>query len=143
MVNILQSFFGEIKTCILEKFGIEFRVGVFDIDFEVIKEFISHKKNFIAPSKYPIIEQDISIIASMDLEYGEIEKFIKRFSNLIKNIVLIDVFRGKQIEKGKIAYLIRYDASDDSRTLTMKEVNELRDRLIIELNKNFGIVLRG
>ncbi len=137
------GFFGEIKTGILEEFGLEFRVGVFDIDFEVIKEFISHKKNFIAPSKYPIIEQDISIIASMDLEYGEIEKFIKRFSNLIKNIALIDIYRGKQIEKGKIAYLIRYDASDDSRTLTMKEVNELRDRLLIELNKNFGIILRG
>jgi phenylalanyl-tRNA synthetase beta chain len=137
------GFLGEIKTDIVKEFGLEFRVGVFDIDFEVIKEFVSHKKTFTAPSKYPIIEQDISIIASIDLEYGEIEKFIKKFSELVKNIVLIDIYRGKQIEKGKIAYLIRYDASDDSRTLTMKEVNELRDRLVTQLNKNFGIVLRG
>ncbi|MHB1665416.1 MAG: phenylalanine--tRNA ligase subunit beta-related protein, partial [bacterium] len=100
-------------------------------------------KTFNAPTKYPIIEQDISIIAPSGIEYGEIEKFIKKFSNLIKNVVLIDIYKGKQIEKDKIAYLIRYDASDIAKTLTMKEVNELRDRLVSELNKNFGIILRG
>ncbi len=137
------GFFGEIKIDVLKEFDLDSRVGVFDIDLETIKEFISHKKTFNAPSKYPIIEQDISIIAPTGIEYGEIEKFIKKFSNLIKNVVLIDIYKGKQIEKDKIAYLIRYDASDIAKTLTMKEVNELRDQLVNELNKNFGIILRG
>ncbi len=137
------GIFGEIKENILKEFDIDYKIGIFDMDMDAVKEYISSKKVFTPLSKYPLIEQDISIISNNDTPYGKIEKFIKGFSGLIKNVRLIDIYKGKQVESGKVAYLIRYDASESSRTLTMQEVNILRDSLIKELNKEFGIVLRG
>lgn len=134
---------GEIKKEILDEFKIEHKVFVFEFDIDFIRDFISYKKSFIQPNKYPEIEQDISIIAEQDTEYASIEKFIKGYSKLIKNVRLADIYRGKQIEEGKISFLIRYDAAADDRTLTMEEANLLRDDLIKELNVSFGITLRG
>ena len=137
------GIFGEIKREILEEFKIDCKTFVFNIDIDCLKEFISLKKTFIPLSKYPEIEQDISIIADSNIEYGSIEKYIKDFSGLIKNVRLMDIYKGKQIEEGKISFLIRYDAISDNRTLIMEEVNLLRDNLIKELNSRFGITLRG
>ena len=137
------GIFGEIKRNILEEFGIEYKTFVFNIDLDSLKEFISLKKAFVIPPKYPAIEQDISIIADSNIEYGSIEKYIKGFSELIRNVRLADIYTGKQIEEGKVSFLIRYDAIAGDRTLTMEEVNLLRDNLLKELGSLFGIILRG
>ncbi|MHB8231354.1 MAG: phenylalanine--tRNA ligase subunit beta [bacterium] len=134
---------GEIKKEILGEFKLEHKVFAFELDIDFIKDFISYKKSFIQPNRYPEIEQDISIVAEQDIEYASIEKFIKGFSALIKNVRLVDIYRGKQIEEGKISFLMRYDAAAEDRTLTMEEANLLRDGLIKELNIRFGIVLRN
>jgi phenylalanyl-tRNA synthetase beta chain len=136
------GIFGEIKKEILDEFKIESKVFAFEFDLDNIKEYISNKKTFIPPNRYPEIEQDISIVCDKSIEYASIEKLIKGYSALIKNVRLEDVYTGKQIDEGKISFLIRYDAIADDRTLTMEEVNELRDGLINELNNRFGITLR-
>ncbi len=136
------GIFGEIKKDILDEFKIDTKVFAFEFDIDYIKDFISDKKSFIQPDKYPEIEQDISIVADKNIEYATIEKFIKGFSGLIKNVRLADVYTGKQIGGGQISFLIRYDAIADDRTLAMEEVNLLRDGLVKELNSRFGITLR-
>jgi phenylalanyl-tRNA synthetase beta chain len=133
---------GEIKKEILDEFKIESKVFAFELDLDHIKEYISNKKTFIPPTRYPEIEQDISIVCDRSIEYASVEKLIKGYSALIKNVRLEDVYTGKQIDEGKISFLIRYDAIADDRTLTMEEVNELRDGLVSELNNRFGITLR-
>ncbi len=136
------GIFGEIKKEILDEFKIESKVFAFEFDLDHIKEYISNKKTFTPPNRYPEIEQDISIVCDKNIEYASIEKLIKGYSALIKNVRLEDIYTGKQIDEGKISFLIRYDAIADDRTLTMEEVNELRDGLIKELNNRFGITLR-
>ncbi len=136
------GIFGEIKKEILDEFKIESKVFAFEFDLDCIKEYISNKKTFTPPNRYPEIEQDISIVCDKSIEYASVEKLIKGYSALIKNVRLEDVYTGKQIEEGKISFLIRYDAIADDRTLTMEEVNELRDGLINEMNNRFGITLR-
>ncbi|HEC24450.1 MAG TPA: hypothetical protein ENI54_00310, partial [bacterium] len=136
------GIFGEIKKGFLEEFKLDYRVFVFNLDMDYIKDFISLKRSFVRPGRYPEIEQDISIIVDSGIEYASIEKYIKGFSGLIKNVKLADVYRGKQIKEGKISFLIRYDAMSPNRTLTMEEVNLLRDNLIRELNVRFGVTLR-
>ncbi len=137
------GIFGEIRREILEEFKIESKVFIFELDLDFIKDFISLRKSFIPPNKYPEIEQDISIVADSGIAYASIEKSIKGFSGLIKNVRLADVYRGRQIEEGKISFLIRYDMIAEDRTLTMEEVNLLRDELLKELNAVFGISLRN
>jgi phenylalanyl-tRNA synthetase beta chain len=135
--------FGEIKKEILDEFKIEHKVFAFEFRIDFIKDFISGKKSFIQLNKYPEIEQDISIVADSSIEYAAVEKFIKGFSALIKNVRLVEVYNGKQINEGKISFLIRYDAIAEDRTLTMEEVNLLRDGLLKELSIRFGITLRS
>lgn len=137
------GYFGAINRNLLEELKIDYKTFVFDINIDDIKELISFKKAFVPLSRYPEIEQDISIIVDSAQEYGSIEKFIKGFSGLIKNIRLVDIYKGRQIEANKISFLIRYDAISDSRTLTMEEVNSLRDNLVQELNNHFGITMRS
>ncbi|MDA8158658.1 MAG: phenylalanine--tRNA ligase subunit beta [Deltaproteobacteria bacterium] len=137
------GIFGEIKKEILDEFKIEYKVFAFEFYIDFVKDFISGKKSFIQPNKYPGIEQDISIVADSGIEYAAVEKFIKGFSALIKNVRLVEVYSGKQINEGKISFLIRYDAIAEDRTMTMEEVNLLRGGLLKELNVRFGITLRS
>ncbi len=136
------GIFGEIKSKILEDLKIDFKAFVYEINLDAAGRLMTSKKTFIPPAKYPGVEQDISIIANREIEYEKIEKFIKNFSRLVKNVRLEDVYSGKQIKEGSISFLIRYDALSETGTLTMEEVNLLRDDLIKKLNEKFGVILR-
>lgn len=137
------GIFGEIKKVVAEEFKIDSKAFVFVIDIEKVKNLMSAKKSFTQPPKYPAVEQDISIICGADIEYGAIEKAVKNFSGMIKNVRLVDIYKGKQVGDKKISFLIRYDAYSPEKTLTMAEVNELRDNIIKHLNEKYGIVLRS
>ena len=70
------------------------------------------------------------------------ELIINVNQSLIKKVVLFDVYKGKNLPKGKKSYGISFKISDDTKTLSVKEIDLLVKKIIDNLEKNFEAKLR-
>jgi phenylalanyl-tRNA synthetase beta chain len=134
---------GEVTKEILELFEIEDAVFVAELDFEKLLVFLPKKKTMQPLPKFPPVDRDIAIVVGEDTLSERIRDKIKMVGgNLIEELILFDVYRGKQIPSGKksLAFTIRYRAKD--RTLTDQEVEGVHQKIVLELEGSFGAILR-
>ena len=85
----------------------------------------------------------MALIVDEDLEIGRIEQAVRELApDILENIRLFDVYRGKQLEDGKksVAFSLRY--RDKSKTLTDSRVDEAHGKIVEMLEERFGAVLR-
>ena len=61
---------------------------------------------------------------------------------LIKGITLFDVYEGENLPKNKKSYGISFKIQDDEKTLSDKEIDEIMNKVIENLKKEFGVELR-
>jgi phenylalanyl-tRNA synthetase beta chain len=137
------GFLGEVRSEVLEGFGLSKAAYIFEIDFDLLlKHALSHKR--ISPlSKYPPIIRDIALIIDDNVQSKDIyDAIIGLNNNLIEDIQVFDVYKGEPIPFGKksLAYRIKYQSYE--RTLTDKEVNALHERLISVLVDKVGAGIR-
>jgi len=134
---------GEVAEEILELFEIEARVFAAELDFERLLAGIPMRKTFRPLPKFPPVNRDLAILVKEDVLSERISNKIKTVGgDLIEELTLFDVYRGKQISPGKksLAFAIRYRAKD--KTLTDQEVEGIHQKVVLELEKNFGAILR-
>jgi phenylalanyl-tRNA synthetase beta chain len=112
----------------------------FDL-MELVKSANTNKK-FIALSKYPAVEIDLSISLNQKYFWKEIKKEIYSANPLIKKIELFDVYQGEKIGKDNKSLAMHISFQDNTRTLSMKEVENFRDDLMRKLNNKFNAIIR-
>ena len=78
------------------------------------------------------------------MKYYNIKNIIEKesASELLKNVQVFDVYDGAPIEEGHKNISVRLSFQSDTQTLDDKTVNFLRDKILLELNKNLGVNLR-
>jgi phenylalanyl-tRNA synthetase beta chain len=92
--------------------------------------------------RFPSIISDIALVVDADITNQQILDIIKGFS-LISEVVLFDVYSGKQVAAGKksLAYRLVYQSA--SHTLTDEEVNKVQEKVLARLAKALGATLRA
>ncbi len=98
---------------------------LFEINFTEILEKINLQKKFVPIPKYPPIVEDISLKINPKIKYDEIVNLIKKQSDLVTSITLIDEFKDKK------TFRIVYQHKE--RNLTNEEVAKIRKRISNEL----------
>ncbi|MCK4385468.1 MAG: phenylalanine--tRNA ligase subunit beta, partial [candidate division Zixibacteria bacterium] len=134
---------GEVAEEILELFEIKDKVFTAELDFQKLLACIPRKKSFSLLPKFPPVDRDIAIVVDENILSERIGDSIKMVGgDLIEELILFDVYRGKQIPPGKksLAYSIRYRLKD--KTLTDEEVDGIHQKVISQLGKSFGASLR-
>ena len=134
---------GEVAKEILELFEIKDKVFTAELDFQKLLALIPKKKPFLPLPKFPPVDRDIAMVIDEEILSERIRDKIKMVGgDLIEELILFDVYRGKQIPPGKksLAYSIRYRSKD--KTLTDEEVEKIHQEVISELEKSFGASLR-
>ena len=87
--------------------------------------------------------RDISIILNADITSQEIARIIKETGKrLVKNVSLIDQYKGKQIPHGKRGLLYRIEYRSDEKTLEDREVEELHSEVKKALSEKLSISFR-
>jgi len=93
--------------------------------------------------KYPEVSRDLSILIDEDITFKSIyNEAYKANKDLIKNISLFDVYVGKNITKSKKSYGLNFNISDNSKTLSDSEIDNLMKKITNTLIKKFGAELR-
>ena len=93
--------------------------------------------------KYPEVSRDLSILIDENITFKSIYDIAyKANKNLIKNISLFDVYVGGNIPENKKSYGLNFNISDESKTLSDKEIDGLMNRITNSIIKEFGAELR-
>lgn len=135
---------GEIDPSVVANFGIEGRVGAFNLNFEKLLKIIQSIKPIYNPiSKFPAARIDLAVIIPKKILWNQIKNLVLTNGNdLVKEVELFDIFEGKNIppDKRSLAFHMVFQSSE--RTLKDEEIKNTADKIIAGLKNNFGAILR-
>jgi phenylalanyl-tRNA synthetase beta chain len=136
---------GQLHPLVCEAYGItEYPLLVADLDVEKLQAATRLQHTVTSVSRYPAVLQDIAVVIDEAVPAAEVKMVIQEAGgNLLRDVRLFDLYRGEQIEAGKksLAYSLTFQADD--RTLTDKDANKIRDKIVRRLNDRLGATLRA
>ncbi len=116
---------------------IESSTVAFDLDFDTITKLASDLKTYEPIPEYPPILEDISLILPPKTFVADVISLIKKQSKLIREVEVVDIYP----EKGSITLRITYQ--DPKKTLTDKEVEKIRQKIITTLQSSLRAKVRS
>jgi phenylalanyl-tRNA synthetase beta chain len=102
-----------------------------ELDFEQVISHATLKKTYKPIAKYPPIIEDLALIVPGNIPTQEIIDYLKKQSNLIKEISLLDRFDNTR------TFHIVYQ--NPKSNLTNEEVAEIRKKMLVKLKDKWGI----
>lgn len=100
-------------------------------------------KRYVRIGKYPSIKRDISIILDRHIASSEVMGIIRETGKrLVKEISLIDCYKGKQIPTGKRGLLYRIEYNSREQTLEDAEVDKLHAEVKSALSAKLPVSFR-
>ncbi|MEH2511499.1 phenylalanyl-tRNA synthetase beta chain [Nitrobacteraceae bacterium AZCC 1564] len=144
--NIL-GHFGELHPRTLEALKVEGPL----VGFEIILERIPDAKAKPTRAKPPLelspfqpVSRDFAFIVDRSVKAGDIVRTAQAADRkLITNVTVFDLYEGKGIEDGKKSVAIAVTLQPREKTLTDQEIEAIASKIVAEVTKKTGGVLRG
>jgi len=136
---------GELHPLVREHY--EFDTGAVlaaELDADLLVDLSKSRFDHQSISNYPFMVEDIALIVPEGTPAAALEASIRQAGGkLLVNARLFDIFRGEKLGEGNksMAYQLTYQAPD--RTLTDKDAETIRNRIVRALAKEYGAVLRS
>ncbi|MEP0005187.1 MAG: phenylalanine--tRNA ligase subunit beta [Balneola sp.] len=135
-----------VAHTLLDVYDIEHQTYVAEFSLDKISEALAkHKaKSFTPIPKFPAFEFDFAVIVEQEVSAGDLMSSIKsNAGNTLKNIDIFDVFEGESIGEGNKSIAFRLNFIDPNKTLNIKEVEPIIQRVVKSLEKQFSAKLRS
>ena len=118
-------------------------VYVMEINLDKLLAKKTGRMKYKEISQYPTINKDIAIILNKNITSDEVAKSIKKAAgNLLVEQKIFDVYTSPMLgDKKSMAYSLVFGSN--SKTLTDEEINPIIDKIIKQLEKDFGAELRS
>jgi len=119
-------------------------IGLLDVNLDQLFTFVPTTAKYTPIPKYPGIQRDIALVVDESLPAYTIMAEMRAYpSELIEDVVLFDLYKGKNIPEGKksVAFTVCYRGKD--RTLTDSEIEQLHAGLVAHVIAKTGGVVRG
>lgn len=137
------GWIGELHPEVARGFDLKTGAVAMEMDLDVLDRHRKPAAKYSPLPRYPAVFRDLALIVREEVTAAEVEAAIRRTGGaLIEVVTLFDLYRGDPVPEGKksLAYSMQYRAED--RTLTDEEVSTIHARIVQELEKNLGGVLR-
>ena len=135
--------FGEIHPDVLENFGLNKKtVLVAEFNIELIKKYINKPFVYQGIVKYPAVPRDLALVMNENILVGDILKTIEKIDKKVEKVELFDIYQGIGVEPGKKSVAISILLRDDSKTLEEKEINDIIDKILAKMKKDYMAELR-
>lgn len=94
-------------------------------------------------SKYPAVNRDLALLVNAETRFEELHDIAQKTEKqLLEDVQLFDVFRGKGVPDGKKSYALSFTLSDKNKTLTDKQIDKTMQRIAQQYEKQLGATLR-
>ena len=135
---------GEVHPDVLDRWDLTGPVAWLDLSVEALLAATTRPIEQQPVSRFPSSDIDLAFEVKEEVAAGEVQATIaKEAGDLLVDLALFDVYRGSGVAEGArgLAYRLRLQAPD--RTLTDKDVAEVRARVIATVTKAHSASLRG
>ena len=143
--NVL-GHFGELHPSTLEALGADGPLVAFEVILERIPEpkaKATRAKAALELSPFQPVERDFAFVVEGDVKAADIVRAAASADRkLITGVSVFDVYEGKGIEPGKKSIAIAVTIQPRDKTMTDAEIEALAAKLIAEVGKRTGGVLR-
>lgn len=136
--------FGLVRKQILKHFDLSQDVLYADFNWDVLlKSIKTKKKSFQTITKYPEVKRDFALLIDDSIDFASIYKLANQSEKkLLKDVNLFDVYKGKNLPKGKKSYAISFTLQDRNKTLTDKQIDKIMSKLQQTFERELGATLR-
>ena len=137
------GFLGKVEKGLLKKIDIDKDCFICQINMDILAKHVELKKRFTALPKFPVVYRDISTLVKHGTESAAIIKLITETAgDIIKEVKLLDVYKGQQIPRGHRSLIYRLTYQSFDKTLTDKEVEIVHSGIISALKEQLGVGTR-
>ena len=133
---------GQVHPRTAGEFGIEQDVYLFEIVLDDLLPLLESVRRYVPLSRYPSVEEDLAVVVDGDLPAEKVRTDILGHP-LVVSVRLFDEYVGAPVPEGKksLAFSVSYQVKD--RTLTDKDIDKARSRIVDRLRKEMGAELRS
>lgn len=135
---------GLVREQILNGLDLKNEVYLAEIELDKVISLSGADRQFQSLPKYPPVDRDLAIMVDKNTPAWEIVEKIKTWAGgLAEEVGIFDVYQGQQVppDKKSLAFYIRYRSAQ--KTLTEPEVNQVQEKIIKNLEKQFNAQLRS
>ena len=144
--NVL-GHFGELHPRALEALDAEGPLVAFEVILERIPEPKTHgtrAKPVLELSPFQPVQRDFAFVVDREVKAADIVRAAQSADRkLITGITVFDVYEGQGIAPGKKSIAIAITLQPRERTMTDAEIEALAAKIVAEVGKRTGGVLRG
>ena len=144
--NVL-GWFGELHPRTLAELKAEGPLVAFELLLEKIPEpkaKATRAKPLLELSAFQPVERDFAFVVDSKVKAADIVRAAQNVDKkLIVNVGVFDVYEGKGIEPGKKSIAIAVTIQPREKTMTDAEIEALAGKIVAEVSKRTGGVLRG
>jgi phenylalanyl-tRNA synthetase beta chain len=144
--NVL-GHFGELHPRVLDALDVPGPLVAFEVILENIPEpkpKATRAKPALELSPLQPVERDFAFVVDRSIRAGDIVRATQSADRkLISKITVFDVYEGAGIEPGKKSIAISVTLQPREKTMTDQEIEAIAGRIVAEVNKRTGAVLRA
>jgi len=143
--NVL-GYFGELHPRALEALGADGPMVAFEVILDRIpeaKQKPTRAKPVLELSAFQPVSRDFAFIVDRSVKAGDIVRAAQAVDRkLITAVTVFDVYEGKGIDDGKKSVAIAVTIQPREKTMTDQEIEAVAAKIVAEVNKKTGGVLR-
>ncbi len=144
--NVL-GYFGELHPRVLEALRADGPLIAFEVILDRIpdaKQKPTRAKPVLELSPFQPVSRDFAFIVDRSVKAGDIVRSAQGADRkLITDVTVFDVYEGKGIDEAKKSIAIAVTIQPREKTLTDQEIDAVATKIVAEVTKKTGGVLRG
>ena len=132
---------GRVHPLLAGQHDLEPATLLFQLEFAALEE--GSLAQFSSISRYPSIRRDLAVVVDAAITVDDLCREARNAAGeLLKELVIFDVYQGKGIETGRKSIAFGLILQDSSRTLTDQDTESLVARVTQQLGDTIGATLR-
>ncbi|MEE1199461.1 MAG: phenylalanine--tRNA ligase subunit beta [Christensenellales bacterium] len=134
---------GEIHPDVAERFGIEKRVYLAEVDLDALQPLEKPFHGVKPLPKFPAVTRDLALVVDEQVGAGTMMETIRKAAKHLDEVKLFDIYRGDKLGAGKksVAYALSFRATD--RTLTDQEIASSMEKILHALGQAHQAEIRA
>jgi phenylalanyl-tRNA synthetase beta chain len=135
------GWLGEIHPALARRVGVEVPLVLFELELNpLISAALPH---FSDVSRYPAVRRDLALVVRKEVPAGDLLAEARSAAgSALQDIVVFDVYMGKNIDSGLKSVALGLILQETSRTLTDTDAEEIIRAVAEHLAEKFGAKIR-
>ncbi|MGI6347699.1 MAG: phenylalanine--tRNA ligase subunit beta [Patescibacteria group bacterium] len=135
------GFIAKLSPEAIKKNSLKKDVSLAEISLKNLLNILNEtpKAEYQAPAKFPSLKRDLAFVIDQKILYNDINREIKNFSPLLKELELFDVYN---LEENKKSLAFHLSYASEEKTLSTEEVDKIQAELIKHLENKFSAQIR-